>query len=76
MQNNEIKTQVAPIGGLNARDNIANMAPNDAVKLTNWVPDTYGVRCRKGYREWAINFPSSLQVSSIMGYFASTSAFP
>lgn len=72
----KIKSVPAPIGGLNASDNIAQMPPTDAVVLVNWVPDVLGVRCRKGYREWATNFPSGLQVSSIFGYISSSTVFP
>lgn len=42
-----------PVGGLNVRDAINNMPSGDAISLVNWVPQQYGVRCRKGYREWA-----------------------
>lgn len=71
----KVKTVPAPNGGLNARDGLANMAETDAVQLTNWIPDSGGVRCRKGYSEWAINFPESV-ISSIVPYFAQASAFP
>ncbi len=71
-----IKSVAAPIGGLNSRDSIAAMAPTDAINLVNWLPDTYGVRCRKGYKEWAINFPSDKAVESIMSYFSAQDTIP
>lgn len=71
-----IDTIPAPVGGLNARDGIANMPPIDAVELENWVPDTYGVVCRGGFREWAIDFPSGNAVQSILPYFAADDTFP
>lgn len=55
-----------PIGGLNARDGLNIMPSSDAVTLTNWIAQQYGVRSRKGYREWAINFPRP--VKTIMEY--------
>jgi len=70
------KTRAAPIGGLNARDSIANMGETDAVRLINWIPDTYGVRCRRGFKEWAINFPADAAVTSILPYFSATAAYP
>jgi hypothetical protein len=39
----------APIGGWNARDSLANMAPTDAVQLVNWFPTPTDVTMRKGY---------------------------
>ena len=38
-----------PIGGLNARDSVANMEPEDALVLDNWFPRTTDVAVRKGY---------------------------
>jgi hypothetical protein len=72
----QLKSMPAPVGGLNARDGVANMPVADALVLTNWIPDTGGVRCRKGFREWATSFPSSSPVKSIMAYFAPTDTFP
>lgn len=40
---------VAPVGGLNARDALANMPPQDAVVLDNWFPQTSHIETRKGY---------------------------
>lgn len=65
----------APVGGLNARDSYASMPPTDAIALVNWLPDTGGVRCRKGYVEWATSFPSNNEVQSIFGYFAPGTSF-
>lgn len=42
----------APIGGLNARDSIANMDAKDAVTLENWFPKTTSVDVRGGYASW------------------------
>lgn len=64
----------APVGGLNARDTLSNMPATDAVELINWIPDAYGVRSRKGYREWAINLGAP--VRSIMPYFGPASTYP
>jgi len=75
-RNYQTKTIPAPIGGLNTRDGIANMPPSDAVVLTNWIPDTYGLRSRKGFSEWATGFPGSAPVKSILPYFASNTTFP
>lgn len=72
----QLKSIPAPTGGLNARDGVVDMPPTDAVELTNWIPDTGGVRCRKGYAEWAINFPGNAAVSTIMPYFGPGTGFP
>lgn len=39
----------APIGGLNARDSLANMPETDALILDNWFPQPSWVEIRKGY---------------------------
>ena len=43
----------APIGGLNARDSVANMPEIDAIKLDNWFPSTTSVSLRKGHTSFA-----------------------
>lgn len=43
-----VKTAPAPIGGWNARDALADMAPGDAVILDNLVPMTTQVSLRSG----------------------------
>lgn len=58
----------APLGGLNVRDSLAAMPTNDALTLTNWVAQQYGVRTRKGYIEWAINMTDD--VKTVMSYEA------
>ena len=75
-QTQQLKSVGAPTGGLNARDALANMAETDAVNLVNWIPDAGGVRCRKGFKEWTINVPAAAAVRTVMGYFASNTAFP
>lgn len=44
---------IAPIGGLNARDSIAEMPPTDALVLDNFVPGTTDCTLRQGMRSWA-----------------------
>lgn len=72
----KLVTRAAPVGGLNARDALANMPEGDAVQLINWIPDNFGVRCRKGYREWAINFPADNEIQGLMSYFDAASQYP
>ena len=40
----------APVGGLNLRDPISEMAPTDAVVLENMIPRQNGVQMRLGYQ--------------------------
>ncbi len=42
-----------PIGGLNDRDALDIMQPQDAIKLVNWWPRTHDVVMRNGYEEYA-----------------------
>jgi len=63
----------APTGGLNYRDPIVAMAPNDAVVLTNMIPRQQGVELRKGWQEFsdAVEIDGVVQsVESVFGYRA------
>ena len=62
-----ITTSVSPpVGGLNAHGAINSMPVTDAVTLINWVPEKYGVRCRKGWVEHAINLDGPIR--SLLSY--------
>lgn len=56
----------APVGGWNARDAWANMAPTDAVQLTNLFPGVSSVDLRGGYINWATGM--SGQIETVMAY--------
>lgn len=56
----------APIGGWNARDTIANMDPEDAVKLINWFPGTTQCNLRYGYQQFSTGLPAD--VDSLFSY--------
>lgn len=43
----------APVGGLNARDSVANMPATDALVLDNWFPTPTSVDVRRGYASYA-----------------------
>jgi hypothetical protein len=60
----------APIGGLNARDSIAEMPPTDAVIMDNWFPKTTTVALRPGYISYTTGFASP--VESLMTYRSAT----
>lgn len=56
----------APIGGLNTRDSLSLMPITDAVTLTNWVPASTGLMCRRGYQEATTSYSTS--VESVIPY--------
>lgn len=58
----------APVGGLNARDALADMPATDAVVLDNWFPRTGDVHLRGGYSEWVTGFSNPIE--SLMEYSA------
>jgi len=41
-----------PVGGLNARDSLDGLSPNEAIKMVNWIPDVGYVRSRRGHVEY------------------------
>jgi hypothetical protein len=43
----------ASTGGVNAVDSLIAMPPQDCLYTFNIMPSEYGLRLRKGYREWA-----------------------
>lgn len=54
-------TTVAPVGGLNARDPLANMDATDAIRLVNYWPGTNGCSVRKGYEVHAYGLPGPVE---------------
>lgn len=56
----------APVGGWNARDPLANMAPVDAVQLTNYFPNVASCELRGGSAVWATGM--SGEVESLFVY--------
>ena len=60
----------APVGGLNAVDSIAAMAPTDAVVLDNWFPQPSFISLRNGYTVQSTGLPS--YVETLMGYSSLT----
>ena len=51
----------ASIGGVNALDPMVSMPPQDCIYCHNLMPSEYGMRLRKGYRQWSINLPSDVR---------------
>jgi hypothetical protein len=62
----QVVSASAPVGGLNVRDAINAMPGTDAIDLINWIPQQYGLRTRKGYKEWCTNM--SGPVRTVMQY--------
>jgi len=61
-----------PHKGLNTRSPFSAMDPNEAISLNNVVVESYGLRTRKGYTEWAVGFPTSAPIHSVLSYFPAT----
>lgn len=43
------------------------MPATDAIELVNWIPQQYGVRCRKGWREWCTGMGGA-PINTVMSY--------
>lgn len=63
---NNVASLPAPVGGWNARDALANMAPTDAVTLDNLFPGVSSVSLRGGYSQHVTGI--SGQVQTLMTY--------
>lgn len=59
-----------PIGGINARDDIANMGPQFALSMVNVWPDYNQIRVRKGYTEHSTSMTNP--VRSVMPWVNSS----
>lgn len=62
----------APTGGLNYRDPISAMSPQDALVLTNMIPRQQGVELRKGWKQLTETVSDSIE--SVFGYKAPNTA--
>ena len=51
----------APVGGLNARDGLADMKPGDAVILENWFPEGSFCHIRNGFSDHASGISGNVQ---------------
>lgn len=60
----------APVKGWNARDNIADMDPDEALKLDNWFPERERARVRRGFADHVTGFTGA--VESLMAYSIGT----
>lgn len=65
-----VKSNPAPIGGLNARDSLAAMPENDAITLDNFFPTPTTVNLRNGYANFTTGIAAS--VESLMVYNKAT----
>lgn len=64
----------APIGGLNARDSVANMRSTDAIILDNYFPTTTTVDARRGYTQHA-TFTGSCETVLVYAGVSATKVF-
>jgi hypothetical protein len=62
----------APFEGWNARGNLANMKPTEAIQMDNIFPNVQVVELRKGSSTWATAAPATLR--SIFSYNGKTAA--
>lgn len=62
------KTIPAPVGGLNSRDPLASMRPEDALKLENFICRPTTVELRSGQVNYATGFTSNLQIDALLVY--------
>lgn len=60
------KSVPAPVGGVNARDALAEMPPTDAIVMDNWFPNPSYVAVRNGCQAWATGLPGN--VETVMAY--------
>lgn len=69
----DVKTYLAPLGGINDVDPLAAMGEQYAISLINWMPGNAALNARHGYREWVTNLGAP--VRTIMPYNAMSGDF-
>lgn len=65
-------TVPAPYAGWNARGNIANMSPLEAITVDNIFPGVQDVMLRKGSESWSIGYAADIQ--TLHSYDSATSS--
>jgi hypothetical protein len=55
------RTLPAPTGGLNGRDALGDMPPEDAFRMENWIPNNTSVDTRGGSDDWATGVPAAVE---------------
>jgi len=65
----------SPVGGWNARDSIADMAPEDAVTLINMIPNQTDCVLRGGFTKWATGFTGQVNTLPIYNSGTATKMF-
>ena len=69
-QSGIVRSVTAPVGGLNARDSIADMPKTDAIILTNWWPLPGTVNQRSGVIAYKTGFSSAIR--TLLPYTSTT----
>lgn len=64
------KSVTAPIRGLNSRDPLASMHPEDALRLDNFICRPSSIEIRKGQANFTIGFAVGEKVWSLLAYRA------
>ncbi len=73
-QISSIISYTSPVGGLNARDSIADMPPTDALTLTNWFPRPNYCEIRGGYASHATGMTGTGKTLLVYNGVSGTSA--
>ena len=60
----------ASVGGVNSIDSLMAMPPEDCIYTYNAMPVEYGLRLRKGYREWGTGADGDIR--TVLAYEANT----
>ncbi len=62
----EVRSVLAPVGGIDDLDPLASMGEEFCIQLNNWVPANSSLDARQGYRQWVTNL--GLPVRTLMQY--------
>ncbi len=64
----QIYTVPASTGGINALSSLMGMPPQDCLYCHNLMPSEYGMRLRKGFKEWGRGVTGDKQINTIIAF--------
>ncbi len=64
----EVNTLPAPVDGIDARQAVGDMSPNNCIYTFNLMPAEYGMLLRPGFREWVVGLTGSSGLRTIMAF--------
>lgn len=73
-QTGKLAPMLLPFRGINAQAPFAQMSREYGISLVNVLAESYGLRTRRGYTEYATNIPGIVPVKTMLSYLPGSAA--